>query len=61
MVTPTDVDKLTAAVVGLLEDDDKRRAFGVSGRERAVALFSEEKMCREMENLYERLISAAGS
>jgi glycosyltransferase involved in cell wall biosynthesis len=56
LLAPTDVEGLTAAVADLLVDDQKRRAFGQAGRQRAEALFSEEKMCREMEELYRRLI-----
>ena len=57
LVSPTDVDGLTAAVAELLGDEGKRRAFGQAGRKRAQALFSEEKMCGELEGLYQRLIA----
>ncbi|MEN8008524.1 MAG: glycosyltransferase, partial [Candidatus Krumholzibacteriota bacterium] len=60
LVPPTDVEQLTAAVTDLLGDEGKRRTFGISGRKRAAALFSEEKMCGEMENLYRRLIVDSG-
>lgn len=57
LVSPTDVEGLTAAVADLLGDEQKRRIFGKAGRERAEALFSEEKMCGELERLYHRLMA----
>jgi len=57
LVSPTDVEGLTAAVADLLGDRGKRRDLGQAGRERAQALFSEEKMCGELEDLYRRLMA----
>jgi glycosyltransferase involved in cell wall biosynthesis len=57
LVNPRDVEGLTAAVGTLLKDGEMRRAFGKAGRARAETLFSEEKMCREMEELYQQLIA----
>ena len=42
----------------LLGDEEKRWNFGRAGRERVEELFSEEKMCGELEHLYRRLIAA---
>ena len=57
LVPPTDVEGLAAAVTDLLGDAKKRRVFGQAGLQRAKDLFSEEKMCQEMESLYHRLMS----
>ena len=57
LVPPTDVQGLTGAVAELLGDEGKRLAFGEAGRARARELFSEEKMCGEMEELYRRLMA----
>jgi glycosyltransferase involved in cell wall biosynthesis len=57
LVSPTDVEGLTGAVAGLLGDEQKRRGFGQAGRRRAEELFSEEKMCGELEDLYRRLLA----
>jgi len=56
LVPPTDVEGLTSAVADLLGDEGKRRSFGQAGRARAEDLFSEDKMCEELEGLYHRLI-----
>jgi len=56
LVPPRDVDGLTLAVTELLGNEEKRRTFGQAGRQRAEDLFSEEKMCEKMEDLYRRLI-----
>jgi glycosyltransferase involved in cell wall biosynthesis len=57
LVSPTDVEGLTGAVADLLGDEGKRRGFGLAGLARAEELFSEEKMCGELEELYHRLIA----
>jgi glycosyltransferase involved in cell wall biosynthesis len=56
LADPRDVTALTAAVTDLLIDGEKRRSFGLAGRHRAQDLFSEEKMCAELERLYRRLL-----
>jgi glycosyltransferase involved in cell wall biosynthesis len=56
LVDPRDVEGLTSAVASLLKDEEKRLSFGNVGRDRAVENFSEDKMCREMEELYNRLL-----
>ena len=56
LADPRDVTALTAAVSDLLADEKKRRAFGQAGRKRAQTLFSEEKMCGGLEELYRRLL-----
>ena len=57
LVPPTVVEGLTEAVAELLGDKGKRRGFGQAGRGRAEELFSEEKMCGELEALYGRLMA----
>jgi len=56
LVDPTDVPALATAVEDLLASADKRAAFGAAGRERALRMFSLDKMCEELEELYEELI-----
>jgi glycosyltransferase involved in cell wall biosynthesis len=56
LVEPTHVPALTEAVEDLLTDPSKRAAFGAAGRERALRLFSLDKMCEELEGLYGVLI-----
>ena len=57
LVDPRNVERLTAAVSDLLGNQDKLYAFGQAGRIRAREHFSEEKMCKEMEELYRMLIA----
>jgi glycosyltransferase involved in cell wall biosynthesis len=61
LADPRDVEGLTAAVTDLLTDEQKRVAFGRAGSERARTLFSEEKMCGEMEELYRGLLTRYSS
>ena len=57
LVDPRNVEGLTEAVADLLADGEKRRAFGQAGLRRARDYFAEEKMCREMEELYQGLMA----
>ena len=62
MLVPVgDVSALTAAVVSLLKDADRRRAMGARGRERAVDLFGPERYAREVEGLYQKVLYDSGS
>jgi glycosyltransferase involved in cell wall biosynthesis len=57
-VPPGDVDRLAAALRGLLSDRALAERMGKAGRERALARFSEETWLARFEELYGRL--AAG-
>jgi glycosyltransferase involved in cell wall biosynthesis len=57
LADPRDVTALTDAIGSLLEDDELRKSFGQSGMRRARELFSEDRMCGEMEDLYKDLIA----
>lgn len=51
-VVPTDVESLTAAVAGLLADDELRRRQGTAARARAGELFSVQRMVQAHRDLY---------
>lgn len=61
LVPTGDVHALARAVVDLLTDQDKAMRFAQAGRERVEALFSKERMAREYNELYRRLLVKAPS
>jgi phosphatidylinositol alpha-mannosyltransferase len=60
LVPPGDVDALGAALLELLEDDDRRRALGVAARA-AAEPYSWDRIGRHLLEIYERLTSLSGA
>jgi phosphatidylinositol alpha-mannosyltransferase len=58
LVEPGDADALAAAMVELLEDEDRRRAFGAAAR-KAAEPYSWERIAGELVAIYERLAAPA--
>jgi glycosyltransferase involved in cell wall biosynthesis len=52
LVPPRNPERLSAAILDLLADGEKRRRMGDSGRKRAAEEFSFDRMVKEMEALY---------
>jgi phosphatidylinositol alpha-mannosyltransferase len=59
LVPPGDARALAAAVVGLIEDEERRRALGVSARELAISRYSWDDIGRRLVGIYERAARAA--
>ena len=57
---PDDPDAFAACALGMLNDEQKRRAFGEAGRRRVENLFAEERMCETIEQHYQRLLKLKG-
>ena len=55
-----DVEAMTAAALDLLQDDEKRRAFGEAGRRWAVEQFNQAKVVAQYRNLYEEVLASTG-
>jgi N-acetyl-alpha-D-glucosaminyl L-malate synthase BshA len=55
-----DVDGMAEAVLALLADEPRRRAFGAAGRRRAVERFAQDEVVACYRAIYER-VAAAGS
>ncbi len=53
-VPPRDADKIAGAVLELLRDENKRRAFGTAGRARAEKFFTLERQAKELQKILER-------
>jgi phosphatidyl-myo-inositol alpha-mannosyltransferase len=58
---PKDEEQFAAALDLLLEHPDVARRMGAAGRERAVSTYEWPVIADQLEALYERLLSAAGS
>jgi glycosyltransferase involved in cell wall biosynthesis len=56
LVPPRDPERLSAAILELLADGEKRRRMGEAGRRRATEEFSFDRMVKEMEALYESVL-----
>ena len=54
-----DEEKLSEAMIDLLEDAEKRRNFGKRGREFVRGKFTQERLFADMARLYENLLSAS--
>lgn len=52
LVSPGDADALAAALVELVGNADRARAFGAAGRRRALAVFSQERCTERTDALY---------
>jgi len=51
---PGEVDAMAEAALSLLTDEDRRRAFGAAGRERAVSRFSQDAVVPRYRAIYQR-------
>lgn len=58
LVEPGDAEALAAAMVELLEDEERRRAFGAAAR-KAAEPYSWERIAAELVSVYERLTAPA--
>jgi glycosyltransferase involved in cell wall biosynthesis len=58
LVKLRDVAELTAALRQLVSDAELRTRMGAAGRARAVAVFDERRICREVVSTYERGLAA---
>ncbi len=56
LVPPGDVDALAEAVIELLGDEERRRAFGAAARTAAEA-YSWDRIARRLLDVYERLVA----
>jgi len=52
-------EKLSEAMIDLLEDAEKRRNFGKRGQEFVRGKFTQERLFADMARLYENLLSAS--
>ena len=60
LVPPGNVEALATAVVGLLEDEPRRRRLGVGARERALARYDWSTLAGRLLGLYDRLLDRSG-
>lgn len=58
-VPPRDEAAVAAAVGALLDDPDRREAYGRAGRERAETRYTWHKVAADSERVYERLIAGS--
>jgi glycosyltransferase involved in cell wall biosynthesis len=56
LVPPRNPEKLSAAILDLLADGEKRKRMGATGRKRATEEFSFDRMVKEMEALYDSVL-----
>ncbi|WP_144711932.1 glycosyltransferase [Curtobacterium pusillum] len=56
-VPPRDEAAVAAAVGGLLDDPERREAYGRAGRERAETRYTWQKVAADSERVYDRLIA----
>jgi len=60
LVTPGDVGELTLAIEALLDDPDRRAAYGEAGRTRALEKFSWHAVAVATAEAYEEVINQSG-
>jgi phosphatidylinositol alpha-mannosyltransferase len=53
LVPPGDAQAVAAAVTGLVDDEERRRALGASARELAISRYSWEDIARRLGGIYE--------
>lgn len=61
LVPPRDPEAMAAAVAGLLDDPDRRRAMGRAGRKRAAERFSLAACARALEAVYGDVLATHGN
>jgi N-acetyl-alpha-D-glucosaminyl L-malate synthase BshA len=54
-----DVEGMAASALRLLKDEPMRKAFGASGRRRAVEVFSQAAIVKRYRSIYERVVEKA--
>jgi glycosyltransferase involved in cell wall biosynthesis len=57
LVRPADTSALASAIVGLLNDEDRRKKMAGAGRAKVLARFRFEDMVRSYETIYEGLVN----
>ncbi len=57
LVPPGDPEALAAAILDLLQHPEKAKAFGAAGQQRARELFSIDRVVKQHEDLYLKLIT----
>jgi len=58
-VPPRDEAAVAAAVAGLLDDPERREAYGRAGRERAEHRYTWQRVAADSERVYERLVAGS--
>ena len=53
-------DEISHALITLMEDPERRRAFGAAGRARALERFSAQRWVNDLESLYQELLKEKG-
>lgn len=53
---PKDIEQMAANIVTLIQDPELRQKMGEYGRHRAETFFNPDRMTRDMENVYRRLV-----
>lgn len=56
-----DIEKMTRDTLGLVRDEDKRRAFGARGRDLAIERYSTDKIIPQYIAFYEKVVNKAES
>lgn len=51
-----EVDEMAAAALSLLQNEERRRAFGVAGRKRALERFEESVVVEQYREIYKRVL-----
>jgi glycosyltransferase involved in cell wall biosynthesis len=51
-----DIEQMAANIITLIQDSDLRRRMGEYGRRRAETYFNPQRMTRDMENVYRKLV-----
>jgi len=59
LVPAGDPDALAEALVGLLEDEERRQTLGAAARERAIERYSWDRIARRLVEIYEEVASRA--
>lgn len=55
--SPKDIEQMAANIVTLIQDPEMRQRMGEYGRQRAESYFNPQRMTRDMENVYRRVIN----
>lgn len=61
LAPPWDVQTIAEHILRLLKDRELRLEFGRAGRERALSMFSAERMARDAERAYHRILERGSS
>jgi glycosyltransferase involved in cell wall biosynthesis len=58
LIPPGDTRAIVEAVTGLLDNDNKRKAMGMSGKERVARLFNWDSAAKQTADYYREAIEA---